>query len=59
MIGGQEVGEIIPFPVWIFPFPVSKMVGKDSAHKFKETHKYVYALNDSQHYKNIKVKKSL
>ena len=22
MIGGQEVGEIIPFPVWIILFPV-------------------------------------
>ena len=24
MIGGQEVDEIIPFPVWIILFPVSK-----------------------------------
>ena len=24
MIGGQKVGEIIPFPVWIIPFPVFK-----------------------------------
>ena len=24
MIGGQEVGEIIPFPVWIIIFPVFK-----------------------------------
>ena len=24
LIGGQEVGEIIPFPVWIILFPVSK-----------------------------------
>ena len=25
MIRGQEVGEIIPFPVWIIPFPVLKI----------------------------------
>jgi len=24
LIGGQEIGEIIPFPVWIIPFPVFK-----------------------------------
>ena len=23
-IGGQEIGEIIPFPVWMIPFPVFK-----------------------------------
>ena len=47
MIGGQEVGEIIPFPVWIIlfpvwiiPFPVFKTsfepVGKIEKHFVKE-----------------------
>ena len=26
MIGGEEAGEIIPFPVWIIQFPVLKTI---------------------------------
>ena len=39
-IGGQEVGEIIPFPVWIIPFPVLKInfepLGTNERHFVKE-----------------------
>jgi len=41
LIGGQEVEEIIPFPVWIIPFPVFKtsfgLIGKSKKHFVKET----------------------
>ena len=40
LIGGQEVGEIIPFPVWIILFPVFKtrfkLIGKSWNHFVKE-----------------------
>ena len=40
LIGAQEVGEIIPFPVLIIPFPVSKtsfkVVSKIQKHYVKE-----------------------
>ena len=40
MIRGQEIGEIIPFPVWIIPFPVFKtrfkLVDKILKHFVKE-----------------------
>ena len=40
MIRGQEIGEIIPFPVWIIPFPVLKpsfkVVDKIKKHFVKE-----------------------
>ena len=39
-IRGLEVEEIIPFPVWIIPFPVSKInfesLGKSKKHFIKE-----------------------
>ena len=28
LIGAQEVGKIIPFTVWIMPFPVFKKIGQ-------------------------------
>ena len=40
LIGGLEIGEIIPFPVWITPFPVFKtrfeLVSKIKKHNEKE-----------------------
>ena len=36
MIGGQEIGEIIPYPVLIIPFPVSKLV-MNSLVKFRNS----------------------
>ena len=40
MFGGQEIGELIPFRVWIFPFPVFKtssgLIGKNEKHFVKE-----------------------
>ena len=40
MIGGLEIGEIIPFPVWIIPVPVSKIdfkpLGSNENYSVKE-----------------------
>ena len=40
MIGSQKVGEKIPFPVWIIPFPIFKtsfeLVDKIDKHFVKE-----------------------
>ena len=40
LIGGQEIGEIIPFPVWIIRFPIFKtsfkLVDKIEKHFVKE-----------------------
>ena len=40
LIGGQEIREIIPFPVWIIPFPIFKtsfkLVDKIEKHFVKE-----------------------
>ena len=40
MIRGLEVREIIPFPVWMIPFPVSKiyfkLLGSKEKHSVKE-----------------------
>ena len=48
MIGAQEVGKIIPFPVWKIPFPVFEttfgLVGKSYRHFVKGVFWFLFEL---------------